>query len=401
MPPDAAALEQRVDNLDKSTDALDKRVSLLTQQTSQDQGLLSVVLIAAGLISLIQGVFAFFNAKNFMDQADDAVKAAKAAGADAETAKQEAIKAKQDAVKQMAELREQAVNQSIALGEEIRSKFPLFGDIESALTYAFKRLTEHAKAFVVKDYENLYRQCEDLTRQEIFSIDNVFAIQSLSSNNRSSDLIEHLQLLGRFYAGKFLMEMSEGAGQRRDYERAFYYFDLAQIKSNRSYYVLNDIGWLYSLVGEFDRARALFEESLRYKGDQQRALYNLGTQILRTADRSNRAATEEGLKYLNEAKNKSNWEEIPSRRVSHLFYNLACFCDRKASTETDPSESSRLLDECCDYLENAAKNALQSKSLLEEDLSSGDLRMVAKSAAHADRLKGIKSIYESSWSHAS
>jgi hypothetical protein len=54
---------------------------------------------------------------------------------------------------------------------------------------------------------------------------------------------------------------------------------------------------------------------------------------------------------------------------------------------------SNLLDECCDYLDQAAAPSTQTRELLDGDLRTGDLVTLARSQPHAYRLRGIRAKY--------
>jgi hypothetical protein len=193
----------------------------------------------------------------------------------------------------------------------------------------------------------MYAKSDALTRQEVFAIESFSAVQFLTAADRGNELVANLRLLGRFYAGKFL---SDGQTFQPDFDRSYYYFILAEQKSHRSYFALNDLGWLFISVAkplEWERGRAYFEESLRSKPDQQRALYNLGSNW----ERGKQATVNQAREYLLKAKRQPNWETAPNPAMaSHIDYNLACVCDAMADMETDPVLKSNLLDECCDTL---------------------------------------------------
>jgi hypothetical protein len=387
-PPDAAALQLQMktlsndlDGLTKSRDALKDRLDSISQQASHAQWLLSIVLGAAGLLTLAQGFFAFFSAQNYVKQAEDAIKRAN----DAEGAAKAAS--------------EKAVKEMEALAVDVRSRFPMFTNIESARADAFgelNRLTdvlERDQGPGGEGYQNLYVKSDPLIRQKIFAIENFSTIQFLTGANRNKELIENLRLLGRFYAGKYI---SDNPPLKSDFERSYYYFDLASQKSNRNYTVLNDLGWLFAIAQYPDRGRAFFEESMRSKPDQQRALYNLGTLEF---EKGNRLKLERGRGYLLKAKNQTNWEESPNPdTASHVDYNIACFFDAIAATETDLALKADLLDKCAVYLELAAQRGAQPKELVEDDLRTGDLAQLGGSQPHATRLQTILATYQAAWS---
>ena len=102
----------------KSREAIKERLDAISQQASQAQWLLSIVTGVAGLFILAQGLFAFFSAQNYMKQAADAVQSIK----DLET--------------------------------EMRSKFPMFSDIEEQWKAAVSFLA--GRVAKLKFTQNLY-----------------------------------------------------------------------------------------------------------------------------------------------------------------------------------------------------------------------------------------------------
>jgi len=386
--PDAAALERQVtqlsnqvDSLTKSKDDLKKQLDSVSDQASHTQWLLSVILGTVGLLALVQGLFAFFSAQNYTTQAENAIKRAKEAVDAAEAAEKEAKKKGDD------------------VGAKIEAKFPMLADAESALAEAFGQLGKLTPALVDSD-KNVYANSDPLTRQKIFAIETISAIQFVSPVNRGKELAGKLRLLGKFYAGKF---SSDGQHLQVDFERAYYYFDLAAQMSHRGFSALNDLGWLWAFVAippDPDKGRAHFEESLRSKPNQQRAPYNLGTMVFEKGDRKR---LEEARGYLLKAKQQPNWETSPNAAMaSHIDYNLACIYDALVSLEADPAVKSSLLDECARWLEQAATVGAQPKDLLEGDLKPGDpkkedLINLGTSQAHAGILRGILEKYEAAW----
>ncbi len=359
-------LSNQLEDLSKSREVLRDRLDTVSQQASHVQWLLSIVLGVAGLLTLAQGLFGFFSAQNYVKQAEDAIRRAN------------------DGVKEMD-----------SLAADVRSKFPMFADIETARAEAFNELSK-LTSVLDRDYENLYANSEWLTRQKILAIESFSAMQFLTAIGRNKELTRNLQLLGKFYGGKFATD----AGLATDFERARYYFDLALQKSDRDYSVLNDSGWLFALVAkppQRGKARQLFEESLESKPNQQRALYNLGTLCW---EKGNREKLKEGIKYFSDAEKQANWEELPNPGMAaHIQYNLACFYDALAAGELDLGARIQLLDKCCEHLLRAATLGRQPAKLVESDLNpGGDLETLAASDKHEAQRKDIVAKYKEAWS---
>ena len=355
-------------DLTKPVDLLRERLTAISQQASQVQGLLSIVLAAAGLLTLLQGIFAFFSAQNYVKQADEAIKKANEAATTADANMK-------------------------ALAGEILAKFPMFANVESARSEAFTKLSKLTLGFDLSD-ENLYESSEPLTRQEIFAIESFSAIQFLTGESRNKDLIRNLQLLGRFYGGKYLSDGDRALPS--DFDRAFYYFELALQKSSRCYFVLNDLGWLLALVAkpkQLEAAKSCFRESAKANPDQQRAFYNLGTIALSTRD------LPQALSDFQSAKQQSKWEETTnSPRTAHLNYNIACVYSLLSRETRDTSKEREYLEECCKHLEVAAPLGKQSMKLLEADFKpDGDLAALAQNKDFAYRLTAILEAYKLAW----
>jgi hypothetical protein len=377
--PDSATLQKPATDLSNQIDGLTKSKEALKDRLDSVEWVLSIVLGAIALITVAQGLFAFFSAKSYIDQADLAIQHVGEALTAAKAAETE------------------VVGKFEKLAASIQSRFPMLADTESARTEAFKKLSKLIPPLTNLEV-NLYAKADPLTRQEVFAIESFSAVQFLTAADRSNELIANLRLLGRFYAGKF---MSDGQVFQPDFDRSYYYFVLAEQKSHRSYFVLNDYGWLFFSVAkppEWDKGRAFFEESLRSKPDQQRALYNLGTMLM-ISEKGNQAKLKQAREYLLKAKRQPNWEETAPNpaMASHIDYNLACVCDALAGIATDPARQSSLLDECCDHLDQAAALGAQPKELLDEDLRTGDLVNLAGSQPHAHRLRAILAKYQAAW----
>src|ERR1017187_7296808 len=321
--PDNATLQKQTADLSSQIDALTKAKEAFKDRLDSAEWVLSIVMAAIALLTVAQGLFAFFSAQNYVSQADQAIDRAGKAVTTAEAAEKDVIRRFEE------------------LAARIQSRFPMLADTESARAEAFAKLSKLISPLTNAD-ENLYAKSDSLTRQEVFAIESFSAVQFLTAADRGNELVANLRLLGRFYAGKFL---SDGQVFQPDFDRSHYYFVLAEQKSHRSYFVLNDLGWLFTSVAkppDWDKGSALFEESLRSKPDQQRALYNLGSNW----ERGKQATVKQAREYLLKAKRQPNWETAPSPAMaSHIDYNLACVCDAMANMETDPVLKSNLLYE--------------------------------------------------------
>lgn len=354
-PPATQDLQRQLDDLVKSREAIKDRLDAISLQASHVQWLLSIVLGVAGLLTLAQGLFAFFSAQNYVKQADEAVK--KIEGLDA----------------------------------QVRSRYPMFSEIEEQRKTAFSRLAGLVRRLEVD--ENLYDVLDPVKRQEIFALENFAAIQFLTSADRQTGVIECLRLLGKFYQDKF---KSEKRSLNTDFERAQYYFTLAVQKSNRTdISALNDLGSLMCTGNQGDKARELFEESLEVCPDQQRALFDLGTIFF---DPTDARKLETALTYLKRAAQVKNWEKSPNEEMSsHVYYNLACAYSRLSGHQKDAQKNESLLGLAVKALEEAAKVAAPPQSIVEEDLKSGDLSELALSAGLSAEIQRIRESFQRGW----
>jgi hypothetical protein len=374
-------LQGQLEELTRARDGLKDRLDSISRDAAISQWLLAMVLSIAGLLTLAQGVFAYFSAQNYIRQADEAISRANEAVTKAETAVKEATKKAGKAVAGID-----------TLAADVRTRYPMFADIESARTEAFNQLSSLTPA--LDDDQNLYSQSDPLMRQRIYSIESFSAIQFLTPANRSTELLGNLRLLGKFYAGKFAADRSKS-----DFERSQYYFELALEKFGRPFSVLNDIGWLFSTVAnptDLNQARSALEESLRRRPDQQRALFDLGTIDF---DRADGAKLDMARQRLLRAAEQPNWEDTPNPAMaSHINYNLACVYDAIAGLQPETTEAQELLNQSMTYFESASNDGFQTKAVVEGDLSdNGDLRNLAHNSVNAERLRAARSKYELKW----
>jgi len=366
-------LGRQIDDLARKRDALKDKLDAISQQANQNQWLLSIVLAVAGLLTLAQGAFAFFSAQNYAKQADDAVRKIKELGAAAST----------DFGKQAGA----AVKKIEVLGADASARFPLLAGTERANARAFQRLTEIKEQ--LDFFQNLYEKSDTIAQQEILSLESFAVTRFLGSDGRAHGVIGHLQLLGRFYADKYV---SGGQMIEADFDRALYYYTLVHKTSDRDISALNDLGWLHMVVAkspELGTARKLFTESLAVNAKQQRALYNLGTMKFDAKDLIGARGD------LERAAGIENWETAPNEENrSHVYYNLACTYSRLAENEQNSEEKVKLLDLAAGALGNAAKRGGTSEKTLTGDLNpGGDL---AALAANRDP-EPTKAIFREAW----
>ena len=350
---DLQSLKHELADLVAARDTLRDQLETISQKASQTQWLLSIVLAVAGLLTLAQGVFAFFSAQNYVKQADDAVKRIE------------------------------------GLDSQVRSKYPMFSEIEDARRSAFSRLGDLSKRLNAS--KNLYDELDLLQRQEIFALENFVAIQFVTSTSQDG-VISNLRLLGRLYGYRFI---SSNKAARSDFERSIYYLTIAVQKSNRSdISALNDLAWAFQ-DEDNEKARELFEESMRVSSDQQRARYNLGTILL---DRQDPNKLAKARKFFEGATQVKNWELVPDeKKASNLYYNLACTYSCLSAYESDSVKQGALLELAVEWLRKASEEATIQQSVLEADLKDGDLAQLAASTKHTDELSKVSQAFQRRW----
>jgi len=354
-----ADLTRQLNDLATKRDSLKDQLGAVSQQAGQNQWLLSIVLAAAGLLTIAQGVFAFFSTQNYVKQADDAVGKIK------------------------------------DLAGEVRARYPMFSQMEQTLEAAFLRLGELALRLDLD--QNLYDDSDPRTRQEILALEGLAAMQFVVASGRAPRIVSQIRLLGTFYADKYTSALKTN---KADFEKALYYFNLELEKSGRDILALNDLGWLLiEVASAADRdapaATALFNESLGKNPAQQRPNYNLGTMWLVKGDQ---AKLGQARAYLEKAAGIQNWEKTPNEQfASHLHYNLACLYSCLSEFESDAPKKKELLTKAVVSLEKAAEKGGTARTTLECDLNGGDLAALSGSQEPCHSLDTAKKKFEDAW----
>ena len=252
-------------------DTLRNQIVELERRTSWLQWNLTLILTAAGLFTIAQGAFAFFNAQSFIKQADDAV---------------------------------QRIED---LSGDVTARYPMFTKAEEARKNAFRTLTMTFGSDNAFWLENLYSKMPLRDRQLLLSVENFVGLEFLDTGKGEPGYVAILRGMGNFYAYKY---HHEGQYNMADFDRAVYYLDLACDRSDRAYYVLNDLGLLHSEIlkpRNPERGQTYFEESLRRNPRQQRALYNLAN----IAHGQKRYV--EAVRLLEQALGEHIWEQEDAR----------------------------------------------------------------------------------------
>ncbi len=336
-------------------DQIKKDLDVLQAQVTQALRLISVLLAAAGLFTVVQGAFGYFSAQNFVTQAKD------------------------------------SLNEIKGRASEVQRRFPMFSEAERVRREAYDLL---ARSFERSDTwtagENLYDRTDLMARQQILSLEHFIGLEFLETGERQEDVARHFRNLGVFYGHKYVSEKKQA---RADFDRAEYYLRLALEKTRRGFHILNDLGLLYSEFRQpTDPAKAekYFEESRRVNGNQQRALYNLANIA------HDRGEYERARRLLEEAKTKPTWELTPRPETKgEIHYNLACALSRLAETAAAPA---RLMGEACRELESAARIGATKREFVTKDLEPGeDLCFLKSQPAFAVLVKNALEIFEQAW----
>jgi hypothetical protein len=284
--------------------------------------LLTLLIGVAAIFAIAQSAAAFFNAQTFTKQSEDALKRIQEAARDAE------------------------------------ENYPTYA-AELELT---KRATDRilAEKLEKKDFDwrdSVYGELDLADRQRVLAIDRIIAVEARYQLGQTKDEVRvqadalALRRLAQFFASKYLYERRRNAANLADLEKAEYYLRLACDLTDDAYYLLSDLGVLqleFYSPRNLELASTLFQRSLNKRKAQQRAHYNLGVVAAYKQDWA-----EASRKYKH-ALSHSDWDESPlPRRRCEIWYNLAC-AKAQLSYQED-SEAKRLVRECIDALDEAAR----------------------------------------------
>lgn len=309
--------------------------------------ILALIVTAAGLFTLAQGVAAGFSAQSFTKQADDLVG-------------------------RLNELEKTVRLRFDAMTGEVKSRYPIFAEIEERRAQAYANLSAMLKRYSplnnadegFDSRRHFYEGMPLAQRQEILSVERFISYDIAGQNEPAEEFARQLRRLAQFYWAKFLYEQGRGFGYIGDLERAEYLLDIARRRVGRQFYLLNDLGNIRldsykarlrmekagsaSKDLELARAQEAFDDSIAAQPEQLRAYYNRA--VIHAAYRMNYAAAakdlETGLQY-------PNWEANPVAGLTCVgYFNLGCCYARLAERAAN---SEKLAQKCVDALEKAAK----------------------------------------------
>lgn len=355
----------------------------LEEKLNDLRWILTLILAAAGLFTVVQGIAAGFSAQNFQKQAEDAIKrlekeAERALGdlkrqsdeavgnfkKDSEAASKEALKEVnetfQGALKHLDQEAKARIDRLEELEEQVVTHYPLF---EKDRAHAFSSLRDRiAKFSLVKNSADgfdqrrrFYERIDLGERQEILAVDRALAYEIAGQNDPPEVFAEQARQLAQFYWSKFIYEKSLGYGSLNDLERAEHLLEIGRSKAtkDKQFRFLNVQGNVRlerhkaKLAGKFPagqtaaddpdlvEARKAFEASIEQHPEQIRGYHNLAVIYTyynyATDDATVTAQLRRAVRVLEQGLTHQNWETqpVPELRCGTL-YNLACVHARLA-----------------------------------------------------------------------
>jgi len=331
---------------------LKDRADELKNRIDELRWILALIVTAAGLFTLAQGVAAGFSAQSFVKQAEDLVG-------------------------RLNELEKTLRLRFDTMTGEVKARYPVFADIEERRVQAYSNLSAMLKRYSplnnadegFDSRRHFYQGMPLAHRQELLSVERFISYDIAGQNEPAEEFARQLRRLAQFYWAKFLYEQGRGFGYIGDLERAEYLLDLANRRVGTQFYLLNDLGNIRlesykaridpRLLGrkslsemepalELAHAQKAFDDSIAAWPEQLRAYYNRAV-ILAAYRRDFAAAAkdlEAGLQY-------PNWEENPIAGLTcNGYFNLACCYGRLAESAGNAVDLTR---KCVEALEKAAK----------------------------------------------
>ena len=308
--------------------------------------------------------------------------------------------------KATAELEKKA-NKAVAdldnTAKEVKQRFPMLASMEEQARKALKDVED---LFVAEDWlADRYAGLPIAERQRILTVEHLIALEF---SGRST--APQLRGMANFYFSKYKSE-----GLPSDLDRALYYALLAAERGNEGFQYLNDLGLVYTDLGERERqyqkkAIHSLKQSAVKQPAHQRCYYNLAVIYFPMAleeARAGRRAEADALFHeiqglLLTALRQTKWElEVKPELTSLIHYNLACcLCRLTEPLPTAKTGRHALLDEACDHLETASRFKQTKKKTLYDDLMdpvNGDLFLLANNRVYRSRVEAIVAAFERSW----
>jgi hypothetical protein len=391
-------------------------LSALKDKLDDLRWVLTLILAAAGLFTVVQGIAAGFSAQNFQKQAESAIrqlelestralenleaKSGKALS-DFEASSTEASQAAvahlneefQGVMRNLDQEAQTRVKHLEELEQQVVNHYPLF---EKDRAHAFSALRDRIAKFSLVNNpadgfdqrRRFYERIDLGERQEILAVDRALAYEIAGQNDPPEVFAEQTRQLAQFYWSKFIYEKSLGYGSLNDLERAEHLLEIGRNKAaaGRQFQFLNVLGNVRLerhkakvASGKFPAgqtpadaadlagARAAFEASIEQHPDQIRGYHNLAVIHTyfnyATEDAAAAAQLRKAARLLEQGLIHQNWETqpVPEFRCGTL-YNLACVHARLAALDI----SSRRAE--CDAMLLGLDEAAQLGFVPEEDV---------------------------------
>jgi hypothetical protein len=348
--------------------------------------ILELILAAAGLFTIAQGIASGYSASSFSEQAERLIASAKERLATFTMLE--------------ARMKDAAANRD-NLEHSLASNSPIHDADEG---FNWRR--------------RLYEEIPLQTRQQILSTEKFYPYVLSGETDQRPVYERMLRYFAQFYWSKFVYERKFGLGQIEDLERAEFHLDLAIRKTGRSFFLLNDMGNIQieyykalslsgrsgpeyeTLLRQFkDRAALYFRDSIAVHKEQLRAYYNLAYIEAEFVRDSVRGSLEDAVKHLREGLKYAAWERKPVPEYTcNAQYNLACYSGRllAPSLVAEIQEQKREKSvqatraQCLKALQEAAKIGMISPTQVDEDFNmdsvdkKGDLYWFARPDLSAD-----------------
>jgi hypothetical protein len=314
---------------------------------------------------------------------------------------------------QFKELNTSAESQVERIEEQIARKFPLFKDMDFAITTTTNRILHLVP--ILDLVESSYSKISPQEKELVLFYEKAMAVfECFDTHFLSHDISNIYRGLGTFYALRYdaanaarqkeSMDKGQGGKLENDTDmedwrqRALFYLNYALEQDKKNIAALNDRAY-FALMMEEPRdpkkAKELFLNSIDSDPHQQRALYNLAWL------EHNAGRYQQSIDLIDRSLSHTRWQErcIPER-VPDLWYQRACSSGCLAKTEQGDSKK-KLLEAAMKDLEGISRSEKASwKRLLkylEDDLklkqesgAEGDLIALVQDKALAQRLEAAK-----------
>jgi uncharacterized membrane-anchored protein YhcB (DUF1043 family) len=302
----------------------------LKDRVDELKWILGLIVTAAGLFTLAQGIAAGFAAQSFTKQAEDTVSRLKDHEASVQAHFEE-------------------------MAREVKARYPVFADTEERRAETYENLTRMlaATSSVLDpdegfDWRRFYYGTKSLVeRQEILSFERLVPYEIASLHEPKEIFVRQIRHLARFYWSKFVYEQGCGLGYFGDLERAEYLLNLAKRKVDNRVSLYNDLGNVRleafrarvsalrplqsdpsvqkEIENELQGAVEAFEESIRLNPNQLRAYYNLA--VLHADHLA--GSLPKAIELLEMGVKHPNWETKPVPAFTcTAWFNVGCYYGR-------------------------------------------------------------------------